>query len=206
MGKSDMNTRSGLLFSFLILFAANISGCATKRLILEPDIKDGGLLTEVPCGPPCFYGIIPGDSSLEESKSALVKYGMINSCTIGKNGLYSIICGNNTLQIGFTKDYDYLSVIFFYLEPGIPIEDVISKYGEPEFVMQIHGGTPEHQNSSLDIYYPEYSMILTTSNQEGTEFYLGPTTLIESVAYSVESLKNDNNKQYWSGYGSYINK
>lgn len=195
-----MGSKRYLLTLIFLCVFIGLTGCNTT---LEPNIKDGGLLSGDPCGPPCFFEIHPGISTLEETKTALTKHGFIDSCKEGIYKIDSLICGNSTLQISFSKNYEYVTSVAFYVSPKIPIEDILSLYGEPEFIMMDEGATPEHQLSSIYIYYPTIDMYVITQYQESETFTLKPTTLIGLVIYSTNPMVRDDSKQSWNGYGTY---
>ena len=83
--------RTSLLLTFISILCIS---CYRKGL----EIKDGGLLSGEPCGPPCFIGIIPGVTT-EEQVYQIIKNQNLNALCekddkVARGGERGITCSN----------------------------------------------------------------------------------------------------------------
>ena len=83
----------------VILMCLALSAC-TCQPTPKPtiDIGDGGFLSEEPCGPPCFWGIIPGETTEAEVAEILEQRGIYAACETWvskfEEGSKGIDCGS----------------------------------------------------------------------------------------------------------------
>ncbi|MBC7228084.1 MAG: hypothetical protein H5T61_12790 [Thermoflexales bacterium] len=174
------------------------------------DIGDGGFLSEEPCGPPCFWGIIPGQTTEAEVIKILQRRGMYATCEVRdfepEGGERVISCGSR-LIIGFERGSEVVNGIGFSPSLTIAAEEVITKYGEPELVEV--GGLGVHViDFQLTMAYPGMLTWVRLSLQDKLPYILEPSTRVRNIAYAVDfgdpCYYEDNPLwKEWHGYGEY---
>ena len=181
---------------------------------LEPtdetiDVGDGGFLSGEPCGPPCFWGIVPGQTTEAQVIEILKSKGVLTVCDFFNNeaegGSRGMKCGSR-IFISFRQDSEVIDGIGYDPSVSITAKDVISKYGKPDGVLIIPDGIPEDPYTMFVIVYSRISTHLRLPRQRGLSYYLEPSTPIENIAYGVEyGISIDNHIFYeeWRGYGEY---
>lgn len=186
-------------------------------------LVDDSLLSDTPCAAPCWQGIVPGetsraqamqilrdspyvfDDSLEESGTSELGRVVWRWCVPGRRLHPNISWQNDTVQeitLGLTYD--------------LTVDQIVSKFGEPEALSAVSGGVPEFPYWIIDLYYPDKGIqftaytegidsLLEATTEVGAVFYFAPTTLEARVAHDYSS---DNLFSYamnlmrpWQGYG-----
>jgi hypothetical protein len=198
------------VFISLLLFSA---GCVSTFPTPSPTpaIGDGGLISNNPCGPPCFYGITPGLTTEKEVDEVTNKYvNIFSNCEpyhlkIRENHR-GLICDD----VALTYIFDTVDRLSY--EPGISIvlDDVINSIGPPDIVSSSINSLPDKPfYSDAILFYDEKHMILIIPDQSGTEITLAPDTQVIRVTYLYESnyekLKTLSTlfSTPWRGYGIY---
>jgi hypothetical protein len=218
MVENRMNNRTAL-YALLILVSVWLTGCYSKNdidtdvheNIVNLDIGDGGFLSEEPCGPPCFWNIIPGESTVDDAMAVLESKDIGGYCRLYDNdeaGVRGISCYPPVdLDIGLGVDVDTVISISFGLASEITVGDVIDKYGEPDAIFVGYSGLPhDDYNTFATLYFDEIYTQLGLPEQESEPFEIAPSTKVLGIGYKdVESYME--HKQRWSseweGYGSY---
>ncbi len=182
--------------------------CAIRRGPLM-DIGDGGFLTGKPCAPPCLWGIIPGKTTEAEVIGILHEKGIYNFCDLwdrrSSGGLRGITC-KGLFVVDFGVRGDIVQGVGFTPSSPVTLQDVIAKYGEPDwiaiFIFGVHVFTYEAR-----IAYPHICTIILFSSETKPYYTLKPSTRIQSISYSVDSCEPSRyvapDWQKWRGYGEY---
>jgi hypothetical protein len=174
------------------------------------DIGDGGLFSSEPCGPPCFWRIIPGKSTEAEVLQVLKDNQVIDFCkhynTENESGSRGLTCG---FEINISFQYGQEIVEGIGLRPeGISLEEVIAFYGDPDGVLVLSGGTSQEHPPIvvMSLYYDKIQTRIHLPDQEGAEYFVEGLDLITDVSYfdasSYQSMKEEQ-LQRWKGYGNY---
>lgn len=195
------------IFLFLII---NISflqtGCQKERAASYRIPGDGGLISQEPCGPPCFYGITPGITNKEEAEDIFINSLQLGNCiehevdgpggTLSCDGLPFINFDEANLVTGIT----------YYLGKEVAVNELIQEYGEPISVSTITEGIHKDFKTVMRFYYPEIGMTILLVKQEGSSFNISPETTIDLITYSTYYTRLENNPfiQEWKGYGEYF--
>ncbi|MFH2102924.1 MAG: hypothetical protein ABIJ39_06165 [Chloroflexota bacterium] len=132
--------------------------------MIEFDYGDGGLISEVPCGPPCFMGIDPGDD-LEAVSLTLEHLGLSSYCQWQTR---SILCPG--FKIGLAPEEQTVWYVKF-APTDITLSDIIEKYREPDRVViftMVEINVPS-QYHNLELCYP--NMMVGLENQEQCYFH-----------------------------------
>jgi hypothetical protein len=186
-------------------------GCTSTISVLASPISDGGLLvSKSNCALPCFLGIIPGVTTIEQVKKILVENNYDN-CDYNGNekmgDITSITCSPGP-YIGFQQGKDIVEIISFIPSTKISVDDVVERHGYPTAVsVMVEGTNRGAPYSSMFLYYDELLTILYVGKQEGEKFTLSPDLSILSVNYNAPSFydfkRNAQDLELWKGYGEY---
>ena len=169
------------------------------------DIGDGGFLSEEPCGPPCFWGIVPGETTEDQVVEILQETNVFETCEMfdreDEGGYRGMKCGSRVF-IGFERGGDLVTGVGFN-PSSITVQDIVEKYGEPEGVTV--GGLGVHViDYQLIMAYPTMLTLVRLSLQDEGPYILEQSTLVRNVAYDVifdEEFSLD--WEEWHGYGEY---
>jgi hypothetical protein len=104
---------------------------------ITAEVGDGGFLSAEPCGPPCFFEIVPGTTTKNQAISMLQARKLHLDCheydNRAQGGVRGIACQN--ISIGLQDDSDVVESIGFTPTQTIAVEKAIAKYGEPSAVL-----------------------------------------------------------------------
>lgn len=197
-----------VLYVIVIIFTLiSGSGC-TMQDSDQFDIGDGGLLSNDPCGPPCFLEIKPGISTEDDVTELIEKEGLTQKCSFFDNsqesGSKSITCSNN--MIFSFQDSNIVSRIGFRPTKELVVKEVIEKFGNPNAVLVTNQSTPESlPYTVMIIFFDNLNTNMVLPQQQSLTYHLSPNVKIESIGYSdMNSYKMM--RQYhqdWKGYVFY---
>ena len=173
------------------------------------NVGDGGFLSERPCGPPCFWGIVPNVTTKSEVEKILESKNIVQDCRNyhRKEGgeIRGISCAG--IHVSFHINDDRVEDVGFRPTQTITVEQVIEKYGEPTAIHIATLGIAELPNITVSLIYDEQRMMLILPEQDGIIFYLKPSTEVENISYfdlsSYQQLINVIQPHNWQGYGEY---
>jgi hypothetical protein len=205
-----------LLYLLVICIPILVScGSGESPYIPEPtstptiDIGDGGLFSNKPCGPPCFFGIQPDISSYQEVNDILSTPFFRAFCKeydiSSTSGYRGFDCGDAFL-INFINKSNVVSQICFYPHNPISIGQIIEKFGEPSLGEAVTQDSVSM--SKMIIIFSQYRMSVTLSEVKGISYVVQPASIIRVVCYeggnSFEELTSSMPNSQWLGYGEYI--
>ncbi len=189
--------------AILILFTS----CKVHSRIPERTVKigDGGFLSETPCGPPCFWGITPGETTETEVMAILQDRGVIESCEsfdkTTEGGFRGIKCGLQ-MFIMFERE-SHLVYMVGFSPARITVRDVIEKYGEPAGV-EVGAVGIHNYDAQLIMSYPDMFALVRLPIQDDYPYSLEPSTPVEDILYSlVYGPEHPVLQDEWRGYGKY---
>jgi hypothetical protein len=191
-----------------------LSGCVVVPFLNHKisEIKDGGFLSSIPCGAPCFYGLYPGLSTDIEAVNAIsVNNDVFNSCEQYddrvKGGNRGYICNNN---IGVVYSDDLVGGVSFQPSSKITVNQAIEKYGSPDLVDSMIVSLPDKPfRSGTLLYFYKINTVLKLEEQSGTEMKIDPDTNIFEVIYWSKGLFSSRKNLStstgvpWHGFGTY---
>ena len=165
-----------------------------------PDIS---LLTEEPCGPPCWQNITPGETDMEE---ALKIVSELESIKIAQASDADIVFGYDSgavcCQI-VSDDEGVVVAIVLQLAPRALVGEAIATLGEPRYVTGMRFSEKEHL---LVMVFPERSAFLYVM-VAGADGMLSQISPIVSAIYGSEEQLNHVVRTTplddWKGYLSY---
>jgi hypothetical protein len=119
---------------------------------------DDGFFSGNPCGPPCLLGIIPGVTK-EAEALRILKDKDFQECEAfdkeKQGGIRGVSCRSSIrnsfrpyIGINFQLGTDIVNSIGFNPFHKITVEDVISKYGEPDTILVTEIGTSKIPHTS----------------------------------------------------------
>jgi len=207
--RANRLTPKGCMWSIGIFLVILLTLPACVPATPTLDIGDGGFLSGEPCGPPCFWGIVPEQTTETEVAEILQRKGIFEICEAfdmeAQGGTRGIICPR--LVVGFKREGNIVDDIVF--RPSIPItaEEVIAKYGEPEFV-EIGGLGVHVIRFKLTMAYPSLSTRIGFPEQDELPYVLKPATPVTGIIYDTdfsrpEHYEGNRRWQEWHGYGEY---
>lgn len=174
----------------------------------EVDVGDGGFLSGDPCGPPCFWGIVPGETTEAELMKVLESKGILATCETynheERGGLRGINCGSR-IFIGFEHDSEVVRGVGFIPSAALTVEDVIARYGEPDGVLVFPRGVHVVDIVVMLVYLDMLTWV-ELPEQRGEEGYvLEASTPVETIKYNIHFGDSPDNIFWrtWKGYGEY---
>ncbi len=191
-----------IFLSFLLLVSGILSAC---RSALE--VGDGGFLSEVPCGPPCFWGITPDITTEEDAIKTFQKHFDISNCDewpeLGSHK--EIACDPVIIEFSTFGKVNHIS---YSSSQQITIGDAIAKYGQPNAV-KVLGWSEDNGGLTTSVtmllYFDNIHTIIGLPQQEGTNYDVAPGTVVGGINYpgsdSWEGTRYD--AQSWHGYDKY---
>ncbi len=209
------------IISLIIGFSFLCAGCTHLSEITEipqatvspvsNSFGDGGFLSESPCGPPCFYGITPGETTEEEAKVIIQdEVSLFKNCTSFDNTSIDGDKGITCEYCGFTFDENFVSSVGFRPNERIELGQALEKIGEPDHLIPFSTSLPEYplegryilcfDKPRISIWLPEI---------EGSKYNISPLTIIESINYGTDEAYQSSacsmiyESVEWEGYGDY---
>jgi len=151
------------------------------------DFGDGGILSAKPCGPPCFWNVIAGQTREAEARQIFTDVLKLNDCHEFDNeatsGLRGVSC-NFLVGINFRRGSDIVAGISYKPPESLTLQDVISHHGQPDTVDIVASGLPEHPRTVMTLHFDHIRTSLILVEQEGYLFTVTPSTSISSVGYA----------------------
>jgi hypothetical protein len=183
---------------------------------LASQIGDGGLLSTNACAPPCFWGIEPGTTTRDEVSQILSSKGFLENCKSIDKDQSAIVRGvggwtcESILDITFRTSDEVVDYIGFKVAKPIALEDIITKYGFPDFVLVLNTGLPENPSLHVRIYYTALHIFFPLGGEHtGAEFEIKGTSMVEAAGYLDRRSLEHHFERFqedliaWKGYGYY---
>ena len=210
---------SVLLLTVFTSCAAPPTENSTQVLVLESpqptplpkmaDIGDGGLLSGSPCAAPCVYGIQIGETPLDQVIPTLQQNGLSECVTEENLSWIGITCGYSVV-VQVDRATSIVNAAGFYPSIPISLEQIIEKYGEPDFVSIQADGPEDAPTSRMSLYWDELKMTVEMPQVDNQIYVLERTTTPEMVLFLDEAQYTDSSEvpfgeyyKQWNGYGSY---
>lgn len=172
------------------------------------EIKDGGFLSNDPCGPPCFLGISPNRTRAPEVTEILNAKKMLQECQPYNNesasGSRGFSCVTIGIGIRFQKGTDIVGMVGFQPSDKITVGKIIAKYGNPDTVSVGNEGIPEHPTVGMSLFYSDIQTVIGLVVQQGTLYNLDASTQAQAINYfDILSFSEQRRSGHWRGYGIY---
>jgi hypothetical protein len=202
--QEDFTKRSSPAIQTASPFSAPLSRAQIENLIL-----DGGLISKNPCGPPCFWGILPGVTREDQVDEILNSKNINEICSVYNNEEQSGLRGLDCLfliNISYRKHTDIVEIVSFVPTEEILVSDVIAQYGYPSQILVFSTGLPDHSKSiDMDLYYNDIQSVIDLPRMDGSVYNLSADTKVTAVSY-YEKLNPtiSEHLQPWNGFGQYF--
>lgn len=148
-----------------------------------------GLLGEEPCGPPCWQGLIPGMTSVQEVRAFLERSPFVASwheepATV--QGSIAYLWGWDSPEPAAVPNKllvrdDLLVQISLLPQAPISLDTVIEQLGEPDWVDVQAPALLGVLTWSMDLYYPGQGLRVLIDGLEAVEGEICPLTQIANV-------------------------
>ncbi len=169
---------------------------------------DFGILSQDPCGPPCFQGIQPGVTTFDEAALILKNAGFPCSVEDRWQGKF-LVCGSDDAQIkladsgfcSFVSTEPMVATIALMPPDKITVDEFIAAYGQPDLVMTWPQFALAYQDLQAFVFF---------SMEPGQKTYtFAPDSPIWQIIY-VNAAEyqpcremTPSDEQQWKGYGTY---
>lgn len=185
---------------------------------------DRSILTHAPCSPPCWYGIVPGETTCEDALLKLKRNRFVNPASIREHWVSSQLIGvewkpralfAKWRHPGFSCFDGIVNEIEIGLSFDVSAEEILDRFSTPEYVLASSGGTPENWYWIVTLYYPskgvefvfytsEYSALFNPDARLGRAIYFVPTDIQTRIQDEFGNLSSSifERLHLWKGYGS----
>jgi hypothetical protein len=152
-------------------------------------LRDGGFISQKPCGPPCFFGIIPGETTEIEGEQARQNLGNV---FVGCETFDKTASGARVLScidgVGVTYNKHLVEGVGFSPLEDITVQEVIEKYGPPDQVDVFLVSLPDYPyRVGASLSYDRLQTVLGFPEKDGRDYAINPNSKITSVAYYTKS-------------------
>ncbi|MFW5709050.1 MAG: hypothetical protein ACOCX5_02400 [Chloroflexota bacterium] len=202
-----MRVRLILVLISVIFFAA---ACAPEPQILSDQLlQDESLITEDPCGPPCWRGITPGETSWNDALDIIEQDLALEDLQTRANeetgqigASWAQVDGDNCCQM-FTQDGTTVSLLVAQTTPELTFDQIVDEYGQPSYII---GDTVTSDQALVSVYYPDVPMLiyLFVAGESGE---INGSNPVVGFAYMtgdlMELLLSTSELHTWEGYGTF---
>ncbi len=202
----NMSDRFCTTLQLVVLLALILVGCGSphnKRY----QIQDGGLLSGTPCPPPCYYGIIPGSTTLSEAETMLRSEGLcsqplyVRSSSGEPDGIHC----DNGIYVSTDSKKVVTRLIAFDPPETLTVGMVVDRLGYPDAVGVNAFLSGDEQRSLMFLYYQNGLIRLILPEQEGAKYRLDKDTRVFTIIYNEEGFFVEllGPTVPWAGFGRY---
>jgi hypothetical protein len=198
----------------LVLF---IAACApTPPLRNDKYLHDDSFVSDDPCGPPCWRGITPGETSWEEALQIInddptLAEPEVQDVEVEGEGeesnaqaaIWSETEGELCCQMA-TQDGEVVDSLWLLVAPDIRLGEIIEQHGEPAYTL---GSEVSEDQAIMYLFYLDPPMVVYAF-VPGKDGALSQSSEIVSLMYfSPEVITDDiikaNDLKEWAGYQSF---
>jgi hypothetical protein len=188
----------------------------------QPPSADWSLVTGEPCEPPCWQGLVPGQSTGADVEDFLETSHLVDHVVERSEHGYvywqSVVGGarrnpvsayrTNSFRVG---EDGLLEHIRIYLDYDFTLEQLLRRYGTPDRMGAGPAGTPERPWIGVGLFYPERGMMLTLELPVNDKvlrpetkvvwvYYTTPTT-VQDLPTALVGENPEETLHLWPGYG-----
>ena len=177
-----MITRALFIMVFVFFLASLSLGLAAKVLgsLQEPNPTLAGFIEGCEDKPqPCWYGIVPGVTTVDEAQQLLLARGYQFEPRLARSALEMVYrnpqinrCTISLIWIYSTSTVDVLSIHYC---KAVQLGDILAILGTPESVF-----LPEHSSSSICLYFESKRIILTSASGWLLQNHVDGINLVDS--------------------------
>lgn len=193
----------------VMLFAAACGPAPEIRS--DTFLRDQSLISQDPCGPPCWRGITPGETTwgdavtIVEDDPTLTEIQIRSDDETGQIGMaWAQVDGDGCCQM-FTEDGERVDFFVAQVAPDLTLDQLLNTHGEPDYLLgELLPNDP--QQGIFYLYYVDIPMLVYVFIA-GEEGELDGTNEIVGFAYMTDDLMSflveTANLYTWRGYQSY---
>lgn len=194
--KQHVNHKIQRLIAWYVA-AILLTACAATTANVSQPLSDMSLRTLQPCAPPCWHGIIPGQSNAADVRRILPTLPFIRPGSIEEqpypegNGSYFSWAYRNFGELGAILLIND-TVVHIDTQPGFQLElgEVVERFGPPARFFPRNVRRPHGSYYSISLYYPDRGLVFNTPNLPGLpldakEYSVRPDFSVYSVDYLV---------------------
>jgi hypothetical protein len=225
-----------ILFCINLLIILTVSGCGisimsgapTQTATIDLRLVDNSLFTDIPCQAPCWYGLVPGNSTEADSLNTFRELSFLDANRIEKHvaSYFDPMVQKNvnakliTVKCIIPKDHQCVGLIIvgdtlktIVLFPNYPItfRDALDYLGSPDYVQVIPSLTP---GCSLRLVWRERQIILSHTDPNSNTLCekirkgarIDPQLMIHSISYvmptdiSLSTIPEAGRDFLWPGF------
>lgn len=193
-----------------VLLLVLLAGCLPQpSLRSELFLDDRSLVSGEPCGAPCWYGIVPGETSWLEAIEAVQNNAAFSGFeTEGEEGLLQAIwqkAGSSQYCCRLLGDEESGAVTYVFLAvaPGMIVDEVLRQHGDPTYVTTFDFTNTE---SVIQLVYPDTPMVVSVVVGDATASLLANSDIVAVLYMSPEEMSivlDTTELQGWNGYQPY---
>ena len=152
-----------LTLAFIIV-GALLAGCGTPPpLKSDKYLNDTSLITQQPCGAPCFHDITVGQTTFTDALSKLradSAFANIQSQDNPKAANWAAQGGDTCCQLSADQNTGIVNGLLLKVAPKMTAQQVVDKYGEPKYVSTVDYTDKE---VAVALIFPEKGLVVWTS-------------------------------------------
>ena len=211
----DKNLYIPILFLIILTSCINLSDENQTQIPIRPTqtpfqtsgemlpIGDGGLISGQPCEAPCFFGIIPGETSQDKAVYLLEEQGFHQCSQDSEN---NIVC-NERILIGLNSSTSIVDGIGYVPDSTLSVEEIIAKYGNPDIITVTPSGIPEAPATTVLLFFDRLNMRIRLPEVLEVDYLVTNSSKVELITYfdgtHYSAQKDGMFSQPWIGYGAY---
>ncbi len=126
----------------LVVIGLFVSACGTPPPLISDKYLDDATLVSPPesCAPPCFHGITVGQTTFTDALSKVKAdsaFSDVQSQDKPPVAAWKAAGGDNCCQLSADESSGLVDAILIKLKPKITVQQVIDKYGKPDYVTYV---------------------------------------------------------------------
>jgi hypothetical protein len=202
-------TRSYLLPLCVVVWLLASACSPTPQLRNDAYLNDSSLVSGDPCEAPCWQSLVAGESA----------WGLAQDL-IANNADYTVITNSRDRSTGeawiefayqngpvccrvYSRTQETLSSVYLLLSPQIRLQEVVERYGEPQFITA-QEETPDQ--SYIVLVYRDLSFVVYVFADNLSTGVINEDSQVIGVAYharsEMEMLLQSQTFFSWIGYGT----
>ncbi len=181
---------------------------ATVPLKSEKYLDDISLISQIPCGPPCFRGITVGKTAFSDALAIVkadARFSNVQSQNQPPSASWSTANGEPCCLMNADPDSKLVNVLLIKLKPQIAVKEVIAKYGTPSYVTTVDYSADE---VAVALIFPKVGLVtwITPGDAQSSLKETDPVVTMLYIDPGAINLVLSNATLYaWNGYLPYQN-
>ena len=124
--------------------------------------------------------------------------------TTSQGGTRGFTCGD-WITVSVFKDQENVEALGYSPSGSLAIGEIVDGLGPPDAVRVISSGLPEHQRSTMLVYYDRTHMRILLPEEAGLAYRLDEEARVERVVYLEKTFFEQDRSEasVWAGFGEY---